>query len=129
MATKKNALTLRITGPDGQTTESKSDLESVILGSGAGAAVKINDPKVSNLHVMLKVEKNGVITAIDLGSEHGTLIGSTPIKDPVALASGDVLHLGASQVRVLFGDGVATTQVPISDLMAKEIDSHNAARE
>jgi hypothetical protein len=69
----KNALTLRITSPDGQTSESRSDLESIILGSGAGAAVKLHDPKVSNLHVMLKVEKNGVVTAIDLGSEHGTL--------------------------------------------------------
>src|SRR5437016_2234160 len=110
MATKKNSLTLRITGPDGQVTESRSDLESVILGSGAGAAVKINDPKVSNLHVMLKVEKNGVITAIDLGSEHGTTLGDLSIKDPVALSSGDVLKLGQSQVRVLFGDGEATTQ-------------------
>ena len=56
---KKNGLTLRITHPDGSVTESTSQLESVILGSGPGAAVKISDPKVSNLHVMLKVEKTG----------------------------------------------------------------------
>ncbi|MFZ5468447.1 MAG: TonB family protein [Myxococcota bacterium] len=108
MASKKNALTLRITGPDGQVSESKSELESVILGSGAGAAIKLSDPKVSNLHVMLKVEKNGVVTAIDLGSEHGTLVGQTRIKDPVALSSGDVIKLGASEVTVLFGDAEKT---------------------
>ncbi|MHB8872679.1 MAG: TonB family protein [Myxococcaceae bacterium] len=112
MASKKNALTFRITGPDGATTESKSELESVILGSGAGAAVKIHDPKVSNLHVMLKVEKSGVVTAIDLGSEHGTTLGDQTIKDPVTIASGDVLKLGTSQVKVLFGDIEAAAEVP-----------------
>ncbi|MGQ0505318.1 MAG: TonB family protein [Myxococcaceae bacterium] len=112
MVSQKNALTLRITGPDGAVTESSSDLESVIVGSGAGAAIKLSDPKVSNLHVMLKVEKNGIVTAIDLGSESGTRIGQREIKDPVPLSSGDVLQVGTSQVKVLFGDGTAV-QSPI----------------
>src|SRR5689334_14269590 len=103
MALKKNAVTLRITGPDGSTSVSNPELESIILGSGAGAAIKISDPKVSNLHVMLKVEQDRV-TAIDLGSEAGTRLGDTVIKDPVSLASGDVLFLGLSQVEVRFGD-------------------------
>ncbi len=111
MASKKNALTLRITGPDGSVTESSSDLESVILGSGAGAAIKLSDPKVSNLHVMLKVEKSGVVTAIDLGSEGGTRVGNTVIKDPTVLASGDVIQVGTSQVKVLFGDEKAPEPV------------------
>ncbi len=112
MASKKNALTLRITGPDGSVTESSSDLESVILGSGAGAAIKLSDPKVSNLHVMLKVEKNGVVTAIDLGSEGGTRVREKEIKDPTVLASGDVIRVGTSQVTVLFGDEKAATPPP-----------------
>jgi TonB family protein len=106
----KNNLILRITGPDGATSESSSDLESVILGSGAGAAVKLADPKVSNLHVMLRVEKDGVVTAIDLGSEHGTRVGDKVIKDPVALTSGDTLVVGGSQVKVLFGGAKAAAR-------------------
>lgn len=101
---KKTPITLQITGPDGQVTESTSDLESVIVGSGAGAAVKVTDPKVSNLHVMLKVEKSGVVTAIDLGSEHGTLHKEKQVKDPVTLTSGDLLEIGGSKVKVTFGD-------------------------
>jgi hypothetical protein len=101
---KKNALILRITGPDGGTVESSSEMENVILGSGVGAAVRLADPKVSNLHVMLRVERNGVVTAIDLGSEHGTRVGDRVIRDPVALSSGDTLFVGATQVKVLFGD-------------------------
>src|SRR5919106_3855525 len=101
---KKNALILRITGPDGATVESSSEMESVILGSGAGAAVRLADPKVSNLHVMLRVERTGVVTAIDLGSEHGTRVGDRVIRTPATLSSGDTLFVGATQVKVLFGD-------------------------
>ncbi|HYX93306.1 MAG TPA: AgmX/PglI C-terminal domain-containing protein [Myxococcaceae bacterium] len=101
---KKNALTLRITGPDGAIMESSSELPSVILGSGAGAAVKLSDPKVSNLHVLLRVEGNGMVTAIDLGSEHGTRVGDRLIRDPVSLSSGDSLFLGGTEVKVLLGE-------------------------
>jgi TonB family protein len=101
---KKNALTLRIKGPDGDTIESSSELQSVILGSGAGAAVKLSDPKVSNLHVMLRVEGNGMVTAIDLGSEHGTRVGDRMIRDPVTLSSGDTLFVGGTEVKILFGE-------------------------
>src|SRR3954469_11965750 len=100
---KKTSITLKITGPDGAVSESTSELESVIVGSGAGAAVKITDPRVSNLHFMLKVEKSGAVTAIDLGSEHGTKFKDQSIKDPVTLSSGDDLMVGGSQVKVLFG--------------------------
>ncbi|WP_257446622.1 AgmX/PglI C-terminal domain-containing protein [Archangium lipolyticum] len=103
-AGKKNGLTLRITGPDGTVQEAVSESESVIVGSGAQAAVKIPDPRVSNLHVMLKVEATGSVTAIDLGSESGTQVGGQRVVGPRTLASGDVLMVGGSRVEVLFGD-------------------------
>ncbi len=103
---KKTSITLQITSPDGTVSESTSDLESVIVGSGAGAAVKITDPRVSNLHFMLKVEKSGIVTAIDLGSEHGTRFKDQAIKDPVTLSSGDQLMVGGSQVKVVFNNEV-----------------------
>lgn len=102
-AAKNNGLTLRITGPDGSTAEAVSEAESVIVGSGAQAAVKIQDPKVSNLHVMLKVDKDGSVTAIDLGSEGGTEVRGQRLVLPTALDPGDVLMMGGSRVEVLFG--------------------------
>lgn len=103
MVGKKNGLMLRITGPDGSVHEAVSDAESVIVGSGAQAAVKILDPRVSNLHVMLKVER-GAVTAIDLGSEAGTQVGGQRVVGPKTLSPGDVLMLGGSQVEVFYGD-------------------------
>lgn len=102
-AAKNNGLTLRITGPDGSTVEAVSEAESVIVGSGAQAAVKIQDPRVSNLHVMLKVDKDGSVTAIDLGSESGTEVGGQRLVLPMPLKPGDVLMVGGSRVEVLFG--------------------------
>src|ERR1700687_4825738 len=103
MTASQKALKLRITGPDGSTAESQSDAESIIVGSGAGAGLRLNDPDVSNLHLMLKVEKGGV-TAIDLGSERGTRLGDQLLRAPVALSSGDVLQLGGTRLKVSFGE-------------------------
>jgi TonB family protein len=103
-AGKKNGLMLRITGPDGSVHEAVAESESVIVGSGAQAAVKIPDPGVSNLHVMLKVESSGSVTAIDLGSEGGTQVGGQRVVGPRTLAPGDVLTVGSSRVEVLFGE-------------------------
>lgn len=103
-AARKNGLTLRITTPDGSIQETVSEAESVIVGSGAQAAVKIQDPRVSNLHVMLKVDHDGSVMAIDLGSEAGTQVSGQKLLIPTALKPGDVLTVGTSRVEVLFGD-------------------------
>ncbi len=101
---KKTSITLQITGPDGAVSESTSELESIIVGSGAGAAVKVTDPKVSNLHCMIKVEKDGAVTVIDLGSESGTKLKDQAVKEPTVVASGDIVMIGESKVTVVYGD-------------------------
>lgn len=111
-AAKNNGLTLRITGPDGSTVEAVSEAESVIVGSGAQAAVKIQDPRVSNLHVMLKVDKDGSVTAIDLGSESGTEVRGQRLVLPTALTPGDVLKVGGTRVEVLFGAAEPVRSAP-----------------
>ena len=97
---------------DGRVSESVSDQESIILGSGSGAAVQIPDPHVSNLHLMLKRERNGAVKVIDLGSERGTHVAGSPVLEPRSLASGDVISVGRSRVEVLFGGGTPATAAP-----------------
>jgi len=104
-----NQIRLRITGPDGRVSESVTDQESVILGSGTSAGVRIPDPQVSNLHLMLKRERNGAVKVIDLGSERGTHVAGRPVLEPRPLSSGDVISVGRSQVEVLFGGGGVPT--------------------
>lgn len=105
MGGNKASLRLRIRKAGATVREGSFEQESLILGSGDGAAVRLEDPRVSTLHVMLKVGPGGV-TAIDLGSEHGTLVGNELIRHPVPLRPGDVLLLGNYEVEVLFGEGL-----------------------
>lgn len=101
---KKTSITLHITNPDGSVTESTSELESIIVGSGSGASVKVTDPKVSNLHCMFKVEKDGGVTVIDLGSESGTKFKDQAVKEPAVVASGETVMIGESKVKIVYGD-------------------------
>jgi hypothetical protein len=99
-----NKVTFEITSPDGKTSESTSDLESIILGSGDSANVKVTDPKVSNLHCMVKVAADGTLVVMDLGSAEGTKIANESVKEK-AITSGEVLEIGASKVKVVFKNG------------------------
>ncbi len=109
----KKTITLQITNPDGSTTEAHSDQESVIIGSGAGAAVKVTDPGVSNLHAMFKVEKDGSVTVIDLGSESGTKLGDEAVsKEPKQVSSGQSISIGGSKVKVVFGEAKVEAASP-----------------
>ena len=101
---KKTSITLQITNPDGSVTESTSELESIIVGSGSGASVKLTDPKVSNLHCMFKVEKDGAVTVIDLGSESGTRFKDQTVKEPALVASGETVMIGESKVKIVYGE-------------------------
>ena len=94
---------MRIVGPDGRAHESVSGQESVILGSGAGAAVRIPDPRLSDLHLMLKLEPGGAVTAIDLGSELGTYVSGRRVLKPRSLGPGETISLGQWRVEVLSG--------------------------
>jgi outer membrane biosynthesis protein TonB len=109
MANDKSVL-LKITGPDGATRDQELTLESIIIGSGAAANVRIDDEKVSSIHAMLKVGAKGEVSVIDLNSEAGTKLGGKPVQE-AALASGDVLELGRWRVRIMFGDSAATEVV------------------
>ncbi len=97
-----NKVTFEITNPDGKVSESSSELESIILGSGDAATVKVSDPKVSNLHCVVKVTADGKLVVTDLGSSEGTKVSNETVKEK-AIASGDVLEIGGTRVKVVFG--------------------------
>ena len=104
---------LKITGPDGLSHDEILTQNNAILGSGPSATVRLADPKVSSAHFMLKVSETGDLTLLDLGSEAGTRVRGQTIKQPMALASGDIIQVGSTKVRVAFGDSDATDVVPV----------------
>jgi len=112
MASQK--IELMIIKADGGVQDASFELDSVILGSGASANVQLDDPKVSSIHAMLKVDAETGVRVIDLGSESGTRLGGKEIREE-DLDSGDVIEIGSCKVRVSFGsqasDGRDKTEV------------------
>src|SRR3954454_7876151 len=76
-----------------------------VLGRGAEASLRLDDPDVSRRHAQINVG-GGRITVGDLGSTNGTrLDGRELAAEPEAWPSGAVLRLGASAVTVRGPEG------------------------
>ncbi len=87
-----------ISGPDRGKAIELSRQENV-LGRGTEAHVVINDHDVSREHCRLTIKGSGV-TVSDLQSTNGTWVNDKRV-DKVKLASGDVLRVGGSELRLV----------------------------
>ena len=63
------------------------------IGRALDADLIIDDPSISRLHTRLLVTRDSVVLS-DLGSRNGTLLNGTAVKEPRAIAPGDVITLG-----------------------------------
>ncbi len=92
------------------------DKPEVVVGSGASADVRIQNPTVSEAHCKLKYDA-GTVTVEDLGSKTGTLAAGTALKKgkPFRILQNLELSVGAMQLRFEFGERPALlppTQAP-----------------
>ena len=90
-------VTLRLTTVEGTVRDVPLKEEMLVLGSGPAAGLRVHDPAVSSLHLLLKRHRDTVL-AIDLASEAGTQVADTPLQAPRALRHGDVIRLGRKTV-------------------------------
>ncbi|MGE0360024.1 MAG: FHA domain-containing protein [Vicinamibacterales bacterium] len=83
-----------------------------VIGRDAGADVRLDAATVSRRHARLVVSAAGVELE-DLASKNGTFRGSTRIEQPVRLADGDAVRIGALHVTVHLArpDGSTDTHV------------------
>ncbi len=70
----------------------------VVIGRGAEAEVRVEDPSVSRAHVRLVPEGNAW-SVVDLGSRTGTLVEDRPV-DRASLVPGQRLKLGRTVLRL-----------------------------
>ena len=69
---------LLVIGTDGQERRYEIDVPSLLVGSGAGSGILLDDPSIIDRHARLLVE-SGTVTLEDLGSEQGTFVGGERI--------------------------------------------------
>jgi TonB family protein len=103
-------VTLRLTTPEGAVRDVSLTEEMLVLGSGPAAGLRVHDPAVSSLHLLLKRHRDTVL-AIDLASEAGTQLGDAALQAPCALRHGDVIRLGRSRLTLYFGAAPAIAPV------------------
>src|SRR5258708_2875283 len=111
MQSNRCGLILQIDGPGGVRTESFPEGESLIIGSGPEAKIRLNDPGVSSLHLLLKRDHEGGIRAIDLGSETGTRLDGILLKAPAELSPGAELRLANTRIRIDFEESQPSAPV------------------
>ncbi len=96
------AIQIKVIGPDGSVEELDLDTQdSLILGSGSSANVRLDGDDISSIHAMIKSE-DGKVRAIDLGSESGIRIGGKDVREQ-DLQSGDVVEIGGYKIQVSWG--------------------------
>lgn len=73
--------------------------QSVVLGRGTEADVRIEDAYASDLHVRL--DRDGrVLTLTDLGSTSGTYVNGRRVTAAVVLSEGDSIQIGKTVMQV-----------------------------
>lgn len=74
---------------------------SATIGRGPVMDVVLTDPRVSRRHARVRVQGARLLVE-DLASGSGIAVNGTPISEPTALAAGDRLTIGATEITVLW---------------------------
>jgi pSer/pThr/pTyr-binding forkhead associated (FHA) protein len=81
----------------------------LVIGRGAEADLRINDPGVSRRHAEFRVSagRDGQpeVSVADLGSTNGTLLDGQRIRGESSLRDGSVVRVGNTDVSVHFAGG------------------------
>jgi serine/threonine protein kinase len=94
---------LVIAGPDTNTKYTLEEKQTLVIGRGADTTTKLKDPEVSRRHCQIQQDGNTVVLT-DIGSAAGTVVNGNKVTRHV-LKSGDIIHIGGTQLRWLAGSG------------------------
>ncbi len=73
----------------------------VVIGRSPGADIVIADDFISSTHARVTPSPDGTAVIEDLDSTNGTIVNGSVVNRPVALASGDLVDLGAVRLKVV----------------------------
>lgn len=90
------------------------DSEETTIGRRTNNTIVVPDPAVSRLHGTIKPTRDGRWAYHDSGSENGTLVNGSRVKEQV-LTSGDEIRIGNTVFRVLLSVETQQTAPPMPD--------------
>jgi pSer/pThr/pTyr-binding forkhead associated (FHA) protein len=112
-----NTIGLQIFLRDGRSIDAVHDSDSILIGSGPSAVLRLDDSSVSSIHAVIKVTPDGIVTVIDLGSEAGTTVNGHGVSEPVKLKVGDQIGVGGARI-VVTQLGSAAARAPKAHVLA-----------
>jgi hypothetical protein len=98
-----------LAGPDKDRVYNLQEGAELVLGRGTQSAYQVTDPSVSRSHCQVLVEQDHA-TVICKGGSGGTLVNGKKIQKQ-ALKPGDVVQIGATQMRFQIDDAAGATTV------------------
>ncbi len=98
----KLELTFEIYSGDTQIRSETLSAESVTIGRGPAAMLRIEDDSLADLHAVVNINDSGSVQILDLGGSAGTQVNGESVSN-AALTSGDSITLGNIRVVLSFG--------------------------
>jgi hypothetical protein len=106
-ASKSVVLTFEIFRGSEFLRREESSSESVTIGKGAAALLRVEDPALHDLHVVLNVNEDGSVQLHDLAGDRSTVVNGKPVDSNVVLASNDAISIGPVRIVVRVTDEAA----------------------
>lgn len=107
-------ISFKVTTTSGSVFERAFDVDTVLIGSGPSAVLRVDDGDVSSIHAVVKATAEGGLTIVDLGSEAGTTVNGQAVLEPLELRAEDRIGLGRVVV-VVTGVGASAALPSLSE--------------
>ncbi len=85
----------------------ESSSESVTIGKGPAAMLRVSDAALQDLHVVLNVNDDGSVQLHDLAADGSTVVNGKKVDSNVVLAADDVITIGPVRIVVRIADTAA----------------------
>ena len=109
----------------------ESSSESVTIGKGPAAMLRVSDAALQDLHVVLNVNDDGSVQLHDLAADGSTVVNGKKVDSNVVLAADDVITIGPVRIVVRIADTAAyadeeATRVDVSPVTGASPDAPSA---
>ena len=87
-------LTFEISNGDAPVRREEISAESVTIGRGPAAMLRIEDDAMADLHAVVNIQEGGGVQILDLGSATGSQVNGETVEGSASLNSGDTVTIG-----------------------------------
>jgi len=106
-ATRSVVLTFEIFKGNQFLRREESTSESVTIGKGPAAMLRLEDAALHDLHLVLNVNDDGSVQLHDLAADNSTIVNGRVVDSNVVLAANDEIRIGAARIVVRIADTAA----------------------